>query len=60
MLPSVIVDTLYPRSVTAWFGLVFGQKNVRTNEIFIGLVWFSFHYILKKKPNQTSRFGSVG
>jgi len=47
------------RGVTVWFGLVFRQKNVRTDEIFIDSVWFGFHCFLKKKPNQTNRFCSV-
>ncbi len=32
------------KGVTVRFGLVFTQKNVRTDEIFIGLDWFGFHY----------------
>ena len=47
------------RGVTVLFGLVFNQKNVWTEETFIGLNWFSFHCFSKKKPNQTNRFGLV-
>jgi len=38
--------------VTVPFGLVFGQKNVWTNEIFINSVCFGFSYFFKKR-NQT-------
>jgi hypothetical protein len=41
------------------FGSVFGESNIRTNELSIGSVWFGFWYFSKMNPNQTNRFGSV-
>ena len=46
---------LYKLCVTVRFGSIFGQKNVQTNEIFIGLVWF----LLFQKRSRTKLVGSV-
>ena len=48
---------IFIRSVRVRFKLVFSQKNVWTDETFIGLDWFSFHYFSKKK--QTKLIGLV-
>ena len=45
------------RGVTVRFGLVFPQNNVRTNEIFIGSVWFGF--TIFQKRNRTKLVGLV-
>ena len=54
-----VLNPYVPRGVTVWFELVFSQKNVWTDEIFIGSIWFGFHYFSTKKLYQTNRFGLV-
>jgi hypothetical protein len=47
------LDCVYGCNCT---GSVFGEFNVRTNELSIGSVWFDFWCFSEMNPNQTNRF----